>query len=89
MYDKKPSSTLHSKMLRLYYEYLCIGGMPEAIRKYLDNNKTLVEYDDKYYEQVIENYLDDMGKYANSPTTLKCRAIYKSIPTQLTGGEGF
>ncbi len=85
-YNKKAVDTvLHKSLLRLYNEYLCTGGMPGAIVEYVDNNKDILSCNEEFHSQIILDYLEDMGKYADNSTTLKCRAIYNSIPEQLSG----
>ena len=77
-------SVLHEKTLNLYRLYLCIGGMPEAIKNLLDNNKDILKFDKSIIEDIIQSYLDDMNKYVqNKSEAVKIETIYKSIPSQL------
>lgn len=74
-------SALHKVALALYKKYLVVGGMPAAV-------KSFVETDSFLTAQVIQNnifneYTADMSKYADSTTNVKIRACYNSIPAQL------
>ncbi|MDR1223504.1 MAG: ATP-binding protein [Tannerella sp.] len=72
---------LHHVALELYQKYFIIGGMPEAV-------KTFIKTDSFLKVQIIQNnilneYIADMAKYADTATSVKIRACYDSIPAQL------
>jgi predicted AAA+ superfamily ATPase len=72
---------LHQVALELYQKYFIVGGMPAAI-------KTFKVTDSFLKVQIIQNdilnqYVADMAKYADAATTIKIRACYDSIPAQL------
>lgn len=74
---------LHQKALRLYNEYLCIGGMPSNILEYIRNEKDITEYQDDLSNIIITSYLADMLKYTENTEAIKNNKIYNSIPEQL------
>lgn len=77
-------TVLHEKALNLYRLYLCVGGMPEAIKNLLENDKDILKFDKTIIEDIILSYLNDMNKYVqNKAESIKIEAIYKSIPSQL------
>ena len=77
-------TVLHEKALNLYRLYLCVGGMPEAIKNLIDNDKDILKFDKTIIEDIILSYLNDMNKYVqNKAESIKIEAIYKSIPSQL------
>ena len=77
-------SVLHEKALNLYRLYLCVGGMPEAIKNLINKDKDILKFDRTIVEDIIQSYLDDMNKYVqNKSEAIKIKAIYKSIPSQL------
>lgn len=77
-------SVLHNKALELYKLYLCVGGMPEAIKNLLENNKDILKFDKSIIEDIYQSYLNDMNKYVdNKFEANKIETIYKSIPSQL------
>ena len=72
---------LHNVALELYQKYFIIGGMPAAVKSFIKTDSFLKV-------QVIQNdilneYIADMAKYADTATSVKIRACYDSIPAQL------
>ena len=74
---------LHKKALNSYYEYMCIGGMPIAIKEYIENGKNIVKYDDEIEDIILTSYLADMAKYTENTESIRNNKIYNSIPSQL------
>lgn len=72
---------LHTEAIELYREYLLIGGMPASINAFLKNGSfldvSLVQ------NEILDNYIADMAKYASNTDSVKIRACYNSIPAQL------
>lgn len=73
----------HKKALKLYYDYMCIGGMPMAILDYIENGKDLLKTNDDLHRIIITSYLADMAKYTENTESIKNSKIYNSIPMQL------
>lgn len=77
-------NVLHEKLLNLYRLYLCVGGMPEAIKNIIHKNQNILEFKKEIIDNIIYSYLSDMNKYVISNNeAIKIEAIYKSIPIQL------
>ena len=74
---------LHEQALRLYTEYMCIGGMPANILEYIKNEKDIAKYSDDISNIIITSYLADMSKYTENTEAIKNNKIYNSIPEQL------
>lgn len=72
---------LHEKYIRLLKEYFVIGGMPEAVNLYLENN----DFNEvrTIQNQIIEGYKQDFAKYSSSANIPKIIATWNSIPNQL------
>lgn len=82
--NKSMDSVLHEKALNLYKLYLCVGGMPEAVKNLIDNDNDILKFDKSIIEDIISSYLNDMNKYVqNKFESIKIEKIYKSIPSQL------
>lgn len=82
--NKAMDLVLHNKALNLYRLYLCVGGMPEAIKNLLNNDKDILKFDKTIIEDIYNSYLNDMNKYIdNKYEASKIETIYKSIPSQL------
>ena len=79
--NKPMDVALHKLALELFKKYLVIGGMPEAVKSFVETESFLSA-------QVIQNnifneYTADMSKYADTTTSVKIRACYNSVPAQL------
>ena len=82
--NKKMDNDLHEKLLRLYRYYLCIGGMPENVIYFLENNQDILLVDNDILEGIALSYLADMTKYTyNKNESVKIEKTYLSIPLQL------
>ncbi len=55
------SQTFHSTLINLFNQYSIVGGMPEAVERYLDNHDIIAA--DRIYETLITAYRDDVEKY--------------------------
>ena len=71
---------IHSKMLDLFYLYLIVGGMPEAVAVYLETNDLAKVA--KVHEKIIRLYKTDFSKYEKN-YKLKLQEIYDAMPGQL------
>ena len=72
---------LHQLALEMYNYYCIVGGMPEVIADYLKNNSFLTIKNPQ--AKILNEYIADMAKYADSATSVKIKACYESIPAQL------
>lgn len=76
-------AVLHEKAMQLYRKYLVVGGMPEAVGRYVETGDyTLVRHLQK---TIIMDYLDDMSKYQKNENEIKkTRLTYNNISVQLS-----
>lgn len=83
--EMKPiDNILHEKLLNLYRLYLCVGGMPDAVKDIIDKNQNILVFKKQIIDNIIYSYLNDMNKYVISNSeAVKIESIYKSIPIQL------
>lgn len=72
---------LHQEAIELYREYLLIGGMPACINAFLNSGSFLDV--PLVQNEILNNYVADMAKYASNADSVKIRACYNSIPAQL------
>lgn len=76
------STSLHEKMLDFFKKYLLVGGMPDAVNKYLEN-RNIVEFR-RIQNEVHSLYGADAAKYENEYNKkLKIRRIFNMIPSNL------
>lgn len=75
---------LHEKALLLYKHYLIVGGMPEAIKNYINCNQNVVDLDREIVKMIVDTYIGDMNKYTiNKNESIKIEKVYMSIPREL------
>lgn len=72
----------HDTMLELFKEYIVVGGMPAVVLEYiLTNNFSSVL---KVQRRILDDYRDDIVKYAPNNDKTKIRACFDSLPAQLS-----
>jgi len=77
----KMPQALHSELLELYKLYLIIGGMPKVVLEYVNTGKLISIAE--IQNEILNNYIADMAKYASNAGSIKIMACYNSIPAQL------
>ncbi len=83
------SETIHSSMLRCFREYMCVGGMPYVVDRFLSTNDMNVVLEEQ--RDILEEFKDDFGKHLdeneNEETDLallgRINRVFDSIPAQL------
>lgn len=73
---------IHQRMWQLLLEYVIVGGMPEAVKKFHethDVNQML-----RVQRSIVDEYKTDMVKYAAQSDKSKIRECFDSIPRQLS-----
>ena len=73
-------SFVHGKMLDVFYLYLIVGGMPEAVETYIETND--LGRVAEVHEKIIRLYKKDFSRY-ESRYKLRLREIYDAMPGQL------
>ena len=79
--DERMDKDIHELCLKLYRTYLVVGGMPEVVQMYLDEQKVISTID--VQAEILESYERDMTKYADNSLSNKILASFDSIPVQL------
>lgn len=72
---------LHQQIMDRYRQYLIVGGMPEVVATYLDNedfNKTITNQKD-----ILTGYRNDISKYAGKDKLL-VKSVFDAIHGQLS-----
>lgn len=72
---------VHSIAIDFYSKYLITGGMPAAVREFVNTNSFVAVAD--IQNRILNEYIADMSKYAEPAASVKIRACYESIPAQL------
>lgn len=80
--DLKSLPQTHINVIeKLYREYIFVGGMPEAVQKFIDTNS----YSDVFaiQKQIYKDYEGDIIKYVEGLDAAKVKNIYHHISSQL------
>lgn len=79
-----PMGTFHRRAMDYFRQYLIVGGMPQAVLKYVETRD--FERVDEVKRDILTLYRNDIHKYADNQET-KVAAIFEEIPGQLQKHE--
>ena len=81
-YEKKQpmGQALHRKAMNLFRQYMIVGGMPQAVERFVETK----DFDavDRVKRRILNLYRDDIHKHG-AGNQLKIEAIFDEIPSQL------
>lgn len=72
---------VHQKLLSLFFIYLIVGGMPDAVKTYI-GTKDIREVN-KVQKDIVTFYRVDFSQYEQDDKKLKLKSIYDLIPAEL------
>lgn len=83
------SDAIHTAMLRYFREYICVGGLPYIVDRFISTNDMNIVRQEQL--DILEEYRDDFGKHLDEneneeiDLTLLARInrVFDSIPAQL------
>ena len=75
---------LHRKAMRLWREYMLVGGMPQAVVAYAEGRDLAAA--DRAKRLVLKLYRDDIEKHGGMASK-RVKAVFDSIPGQLSKHE--
>lgn len=80
----KPLGPLHRKIMELFRQYMIVGGMPQAVKAYVEE----MDFDkvDRIKRNILNIYRADISKYAAGHEQ-KVTQIFDTIPSQLQRHE--
>ncbi|MBN2638295.1 MAG: ATP-binding protein [Bacteroidales bacterium] len=76
-------SALHDKLLDLLKKFLIIGGMPEAVHKYVIESD--IKECQKILDDLISSFRTDFAKYKDKIPSLRIKEIFESVVHQAGG----
>ena len=79
--EKPVDNYIHDKLIKTFYLYLIVGGMPEAVNSYLETNDLAVV--NSVHRKIMRLYKADFTKYEKK-NNLKLKEIYDAIPGELS-----
>lgn len=84
--ERKPlEEGLHHKAMMLFKQYMLVGGMPKAVEKYIENNRSF-HLADAEKRDILTLYRNDINKIDRSYRA-KVLSIYDQIPAFLSQHE--
>ncbi len=86
----KVSESVNDSFMTYFKEYLCVGGLPDAVNVFLKTNDLNQVFEVE--KGILEDYKDDFGKHLNENEVeyqdknelAKIMEVYNSIPSQLS-----
>jgi predicted AAA+ superfamily ATPase len=68
----------HERLLHRQREYLFVGGMPEALKLYLEAGSYNAAQE--VHRSILDTYIDDFAKYARKAELARLQKVFRSIP---------
>ena len=76
-------AVFHDAAMRIYRQYLVIGGMPEVVSRFAETGNFYMVR--QLQDTILMDYLDDMSKYQKNASDIsKTRLTYNTIAVQLS-----
>ena len=79
--EKPVPDGIHKAMMELLYRYVIVGGLPEVVNSFLETKNIELIY--KVQRNLIDEYEEDMVKYADDTDKPRIRECFESVPKQL------
>ncbi len=78
---KSVGELIHDKIMKHFRRYLVVGGMPDAVREYVQSGD--ISRVTTIQQNIKELYKLDFTKYEGEDKKLMIRAVYDAMPSQL------
>lgn len=80
-HDFSTTNLIHDKLIDLLRQYFYVGGMPEAVSKYVETSA--LQEVRRIQLEILHGYEIDLSKHAPSEQIQRIRLVWGSIPSQL------
>ncbi len=80
-FSENKSLGVHERAMELYRDYLMVGGMPEAVVRFIEERDFASVR--RVQSLLVDGYLADMTKYASPIDSAKVLSVWRSVPEQL------
>jgi len=77
LHDVLPLSA-HERLLEIQRKYLLIGGMPEAVQRFIKGNDLNEAFN--VHASILETYRDDFSKYVGQADLLRIHKVFEYVP---------
>lgn len=81
---KRPMGPMHRKTMELFRQYLIVGGMPQAVERYVQTR--LFQEADIAKRDILNLYQRSVGQYARGYAE-KVKSVFDNIPSELQRHE--
>jgi predicted AAA+ superfamily ATPase len=78
---EEPSPPLHRQLLKLFRDYMLIGGLPAVVAKWIDRG-SLVDCAQAQHS-LLSTYRDDFAKYSGRVAPTRLVRVLDAVPRQL------
>lgn len=75
----------HDRLLELQRTFLLVGGMPEAVYRFIETGSFEDAFD--VHASIVDTYRDDFSKYGTQAELLRLHKVYEYVPLAI--GEKF
>ena len=79
-----PLKDIHREAMDMFRRYMIVGGMPQAVEKYVQTHD--LEQVDAVKRDILSIYRNDIRKYAGR-LAMKVESVFDEIPSQLQRNE--
>lgn len=76
--------SVHAKVMRLFDEYILVGGMPQSVEAFVESKS--FSACDRIKRNILSLYLEDIGKFGGAEAR-RARAMFQEIPGQLSAAS--
>lgn len=73
--------TAHARLVERLREFFFIGGMPAAVREFLDGGSLVAVRE--VQRSIVETYQDDFAKYARREMLVMLQGVFQRIPANI------
>lgn len=77
----KLPTAIHNEAMKLYREFLAVGGMPGVVKEYADTGSFLEA--ERVQQSILSTYRDDFGKYGGRIDRNLVDRIFSRLPAQV------
>ena len=87
--QQKMTATAHDKLFSLLLDYYYVGGMPEAVNAWFENENSMgilarTQLISEIHTALLAGYERDFGKYSDKLSAQHIQTIFHNIPLQLS-----
>ncbi len=79
---EKPNPVIHEQLLLEIKKYFLIGGMPEAVSKYISGDFTYIDVS-KVHQKLLQGYIQDFARYPKHSYHDDVEAVFNFVPENL------